>query len=172
MPVSLFDVTIGSFLQGLGGAAVTLRRGAEHFSAPGEADAVVQESFWPDMKPMQFQIQSVAHHSLGAIEGVRRGEFSPPPPLAPQDYAGLQAIVAEAEAALRAVTPQEVESFIGKEVWFRAGERQLPFTAENFLMSFSLPNFYFHAATAYDILRSKGVPLGKRDYMGRLRMKA
>ena len=78
----------------------------------------------------------------------------------------------EAEAALLAVTREEVEGFMGKEVWFRAGERQLPFTAEDFLMSFSLPNFYFHAATAYDILRWKGVPLGKRDYIGRLRMKA
>ena len=48
----------------------------------------------------------------------------------------------------------------------------MPFVAENFIMSFSLPNFYFHAATAYDILRNKGVPLGKRDFMGPLRMKA
>ena len=39
------------------------------------------------------------------------------------------------------------------------------YTAEGFLLSFSLPNFYFHATTAYDILRSKGVPLGKRDFM-------
>ena len=52
------------------------------------------------------------------------------------------------------------------------GERQLPFTAEGFLRSFSLPNFYFHATTAYDILRTNGVPLGKRDFMGRLKMKA
>jgi hypothetical protein len=47
----------------------------------------------------------------------------------------------------------------------------LQFTAQEFLMSFSLPNFYFHAATAYDILRFKGVPLGKRDFLGRLRLK-
>ena len=46
------------------------------------------------------------------------------------------------------------------------------FSAEGFLLSFSLPNFYFHATTAYDILRSKGVPLGKRDFLGRMRMKS
>ena len=51
-------------------------------------------------------------------------------------------------------------------------ERALPFTAEGFLMSFSLPNFFFHATTAYDILRHKGAPLGKRDFMGRLTLKA
>ena len=57
------------------------------------------------------------------------------------------------------------------EPFFQLGERQLPFTAVGFMSSFSLPNFYFHATTAYDILRSKGVPLGKRDYLGRMRLK-
>src|SRR5262245_54316114 len=47
--------------------------------------------------------------------------------------------------------------------------RTLAFTSETFLLSFSLPNFHFHAVTAYDILRTRGVPLGKRDYEGRLR---
>ena len=37
-------------------------------------------------------------------------------------------------------------------------------------MSFSLPNFFFHATTAYDILRHNGAPLGKRDFMGKLEM--
>jgi Domain of unknown function (DUF1993) len=49
---------------------------------------------------------------------------------------------------------------------------KMPFVAEGFLLSFSLPNFHFHATTAYDILRSKGVPLGKRDYLGQLRLKS
>jgi uncharacterized protein len=43
---------------------------------------------------------------------------------------------------------------------------------EAFLMGFSLPNFYFHATTAYDILRKEGVPLGKRDYLGQRRPRA
>jgi uncharacterized protein len=55
---------------------------------------------------------------------------------------------------------------------FQLGERKLPFTAEGFLLSFSLPNFYFHATTAYDILRMKGVSLGKRNFLGQLRMKS
>ena len=48
----------------------------------------------------------------------------------------------------------------------------LAFTSETFILSFSLPNFHFHAVTAYDILRSRGVPLGKRDYEGRLRTRS
>jgi hypothetical protein len=56
-------------------------------------------------------------------------------------------------------------------VIFEFRNTRLPFTAEEFLLSFSLPNFHFHATTAYDILRSKGVPLGKRDYLGALRLR-
>jgi hypothetical protein len=55
---------------------------------------------------------------------------------------------------------------------FQLGERRLPFLVEDFLLSFSMPNFYFHTATAYDLLRLRGMPLGKRDYLGRLRLKA
>ena len=54
---------------------------------------------------------------------------------------------------------------------FEFGERRMDFTAEEFLLSFSQPNFYFHATTAYDILRFKGLPIGKRDYTGRVRLK-
>ena len=52
---------------------------------------------------------------------------------------------------------------------FAFGERHLDYTAENFLLSFSQPNFYFHATTTYDILRWKGFPIGKRDFMGKTR---
>jgi hypothetical protein len=70
-----------------------------------------------------------------------------------------------------AVTADELEAFIGKDMLFEMPGLKLPFTAEGFLLSFSQPNFYFHAATAYDILRAKGVGLGKRDFLGALRLK-
>ena len=60
----------------------------------------------------------------------------------------------------------------GKDVIFTVRDMKLPFTAEGFLQSFSLPNFYFHATTAYDILRNKGVPVGKRDFLGRMKLKS
>ena len=63
------------------------------------------------------------------------------------------------------------EKFIGRDMRFAFGDRHLDYTAENFLLSFSQPNFYFHAATTYDILRWKGVPLGKRDFVGKSRIK-
>jgi hypothetical protein len=73
---------------------------------------------------------------------------------------------------LKRLTAEEVNALEGRDMAFQFRDRNIPFTAETFVLSFSLPNFYFHATTAYDILRNKGVPLGKRDFMGRLRIKA
>lgn len=74
-----------------------------------------------------------------------------------------------AKAALEALSPDEVNTWAGKHLDLQIGPRRLAFTTETLILSFSLPNFHFHAVTAYDILRSQGVPLGKRDYEGRLR---
>ena len=71
--------------------------------------------------------------------------------------------------ALEALTPEEVNSWVGKDLDLQIGPRRLAFTPETLILSFSLPNFHFHAVTAYGILRSRGVPLGKRDYEGQLR---
>ena len=47
----------------------------------------------------------------------------------------------------------------------------MDFLAEDFLLTFALPNFYFHATTAYDVLRHNGLALRKMDYIGRPRLK-
>jgi len=57
-----------------------------------------------------------------------------------------------------------------ESVVFKMGQNSMPFTTTNYLLSFSLPNFYFHASTAYDLLRAEGVKLGKRDFLGALRL--
>ncbi len=102
---------------------------------------------------------------------MKKGEFAPPPEIPAHGYKAMQKMVADTRAALQQLDPGEVNACEGKDVIFKFRSFEMPFTAENFLMSFSLPNFYFHATTAYDILRNKGVPLGKRDYMGQMRMK-
>ena len=109
-------------------------------------------------------------HSLGAIEGVRNGQFSPDTSPLATSFDGLRERLAAARAGLEAVTVDEMEGFFGRDVVFLLGDLRLPFTAEDFLLSFSQPNFYFHAVTAYDILRARGVAVGKRDFAGRLRM--
>jgi len=172
MTFSLYDASVANYLQTLGAVGGFLDRGLAHFREKGiDPETIVEARLAPDMLPFRFQIISVAQHSRGAIEGVRDGVFSPPSLKTPYDFAGLQGLVAQARETLSAWTPEAVNGLTGKDVIFALGEHKLPFTAEGFLMSFSLPNFYFHASTAYDILRTNGVPLGKRDFMGRLKLK-
>ena len=172
MAIPLYDLTVASYLQTLSGVSGFLERGLAHCQDNNvDPESIVDTRLWDDMLPFRFQIVSVAHHSLGAIEAAKSGVFSPPSDQRPHGYADLQKVVAETREALKALTPAEVNALEGGQIVFRMRSMEMPFTTENFLMSFSLPNFYFHAATAYDILRSKGVPLGKRDFMGPMRMK-
>lgn len=173
MAVSIYDLSVGAYLQVVPAVEAFLNRAKEHCLANEiDPDTLVQERLVGDMHPLQFQIASVAHHSLGAVEGVKAGLFGPPTGAAPSDLAGLQALLAVTREGLQTVSAEEFNALEGKDVIFKLGEFKLPFTAEGFLMSFSLPNFYFHATTAYDILRMKGVPLGKRDFLGAMRMKS
>jgi hypothetical protein len=171
--IALYDLSVANYLQTLGAVAGFLEKGLAHFTAEHvDLGEIVETRLFPDMLPLRFQLQSVAHHSMGAIEGAKKGLFQPPPQAPAYDYRGLQQLVTDAQEALQKLTPAEVNALEGKDVVFQLRDFKLPFTAEGFLLSFSLPNFYFHATTAYDILRTKGVPLGKRDYMGQMRLKS
>ena len=172
MAISLYDASVACFVQSLSGVSGVLEKARAHCEATGvNPDDLVGYRLVDDMLPFSFQVVSVAHHSIGAIEGVKAGVFSPGGPAPEPGYLGLQKLIADAQIALAALSPDEVNALEGKDMVFKMGEMQMPFNAEGFLLSFSLPNLHFHAATAYDILRLKGVALGKRDFLGPPRMK-
>jgi uncharacterized protein len=167
MAFSLYDATVANYLQILGSVGGYLDKSLKHFQEKGvDLAKMVEAKLAPDMLPLRFQIVSVAHHSRGAMDAAKNGVFSPPGAKPDLDFAGTQA-----RDELAALKPDAVNALIGRDVTFKVGDRALPFTAEGFLMSFSLPNFFFHATTAYGILRNNGAPLGKRDFMGRLNLK-
>ena len=170
MAISLYDTSVATYLQILGSTANILEKGAVYAAENGIGlPGIVASRLRDDMNPFHFQVVSVWHHSLGAIRGAREGIFTPPPSL-DLDYAGLQGLVAEASKELGALTEQEVNDMAGNAMKFKAGDFEVPFTVEDFILSFSLPNFYFHATTTYDMLRMQGVPLGKMDFLGALRI--
>ncbi|WP_310474132.1 DUF1993 family protein [Sandarakinorhabdus sp.] len=167
MPLSLHAAFVPSCRQIIGGCLGALAKA----EAAGIGD-LAEQKLAPDMFPLAFQVQSVAAHSAGAIAAVRVGQFSPGGglPMPNSDYASFTAMLNEADAALAAVTEAELEGFIGGQTDFVFRERRMPFKSEDFLLSFSQPNFYFHASMVYGIFRNKGVALGKMDFMGRPRM--
>lgn len=171
MPITVYDAFVPTARQIVGSMANVLAKAEKWCAETGTGEAVLAAACLHEtMLPLPFQIKSVAHHSLGAIEAVRSGSFDAFGGEMPETFAGMKDLLARAEKGLAAVTPEELEAAIGRETVFAMRETKIPFVAEQFLLSFSQPNFFFHAATAYDILRAKGVPLGKRDFLGQLRV--
>src|SRR5262245_44908344 len=111
MAIALYDLSVASYLQTLGAVVGFLEKGRAHFAANGvDLDEIVETRLFPDMLPFRFQLQSVAHHSLGAIEGAKKGLFQPPSQAPAYDYRGLQELVGAAREALQKVTPAEVNA--------------------------------------------------------------
>jgi hypothetical protein len=173
MATSLYDLSVPTFLQTVSAVACFLDRSARHCAeTAADPNDFVHARLFADMAPFHFQIEALAHHSVWGLEAVKTGLFAPPALVGPIPFADLQTMIGQAETALKALTPDEVNSWAGKNLDLQIGPRRLAFTPETFILSFSLPNFHFHAVTAYDILRTRGVPLGKRDYEGRLRTRS
>jgi hypothetical protein len=173
MSITLYDAFVPSCRQIVGSTLALIEKAEKHCTETGCAPAdIAGASLHPTMLPLGFQVKSVAQHSAGAIQGAQAGRFTPlGGPDMPSDFAGMTAMLAKAADDLAAVSADEMEALVGKDMLFEMPGMKLPFTADQFLLSFSQPNFYFHAATAYDILRAKGVALGKRDFLGALRLK-
>ena len=168
MSISLHDAVVPTMLQLLGAGHGWIDKAKSHGLSE---DALASGCLIEDMLPFGYQVKSMAHHSKGAIEGLRAGVFGPDMAEPPASYDGLHAKLTEAEDFLRALDPAELDSLADGPMRFEFGEYNVPFTPTDFLLSFSQPNFFFHATTAYGILRANGVPVGKLDYLGAMRTK-
>ena len=168
MSLSLYAATVPSMLQ-------ILRAGRGWLAKADEADVseseLIAASLIEDMLPFAYQVKSMAVHSKGAFDGIEKGVFSPDRTEPPSTFGGLDSQLQEAIAYLESLDEQTVEAMRGADMRFEIGSKRIPFTVVDFLLSFSQPNFYFHATTAYGILRARGVQVGKLDYLGALRSK-
>ncbi len=170
MRETLFDSVIRSYLQILPAIDQCLDKGRDHFLSEGRSlDSVVTTRLCEDMEPFHFQIVCMMHQCAGAIEGLRSGTFSPPSRELVFDYDGLQSLIHEGIKCIEAVSLDELTSLCDGDITFTAKSFTLKFSCVDFLLTFSLPNFYFHATTTYDILRVLGVPIGKLDFLGKMR---
>ncbi|MEM9254325.1 MAG: DUF1993 domain-containing protein [Pseudomonadota bacterium] len=167
MSNSLYDHSVAAYKQGLDGVLLVLDKAADHYrQQEQDIEALVRFRLHEDMLPFSFQLHSVLHHSLGAIRGLQTGVFTPPPDMPERSFAGWRQSVSDTAESLASLSREEVDGLAGGELVFRLSAGEFPFTAERFVSSFSLPNFYFHVTTAYDMARMQGVPLSKLDYLG------
>lgn len=169
--LSLYDATVPSFLQTLRAVQALLVK-AEDFCAQNKIahEDILEARLVPDMLPFTFQVKQVARHTWGGVQGVMTGQAGRDTAPLAKSFAELHEKLAEAEAGLAALAPETLNALEGGEVLFDVPGYVNRFTAPEFLMSFSQPNFHFHATMTYALLRAKGVEIGKLDYLGKMRV--
>lgn len=172
MPVSLYTATVPVFLQILPQVAALLDKAEAHCSENGLAPEVLLNArLAEDMWPFSWQIRACWLQSADAVESAITGERSPDFSDIPPVFAPLKQGIAGAISRLEAIRAEDIDGAEGNDVSFKVRDMSLDFTAPNYLLHFALPNFFFHSSMAYAILRNQGLPLGKRDYLGALRLK-
>ena len=167
MALSMHAVGVPSFLTTLGALSRILDKAAAHCEAKKiDPAALLTMRLAPDMFPFTKQVQltcDFAKNTMGRLTGE--------PPKFPDEeksFAELKARIAKTIDYVKGFTPAQIDATAAKDVTFPIGPQQtMTLKGADYLVSFALPNFYFHATTAYDILRHCGVELGKRDFLGR-----
>ena len=165
MPLSMYQASIPLLVRGLDNLSAVLKKGAAHADAAALADARLA----PDMFTLAGQIQRASDTAKGCAARLA-GIDNPSFPDTETSFAQLQERIARTIAVLQGMKPAQIDGSEDKPISFKAGPYMLNFTGASYLTMFVLPNFYFHVTTAYDILRHKGVEVGKMDYLGAMPM--
>ncbi|MGB7409160.1 MAG: DUF1993 domain-containing protein [Pontixanthobacter sp.] len=129
--------------------------------------AILKATLADDMWAFPWQIHSVWMHSAHALAATKEGVFEPKFENIPDSFAECRDKLDDARDFCLACDADTLNARSDDNLDFLLGGKvRMSFTVQNFLLTFSNPNFYFHAATAYDILRMKGLDIGKRDFLG------
>lgn len=150
----------------LGALARILAKAEAHCDAKGiKPEAILQFRLYPDMMPFVKQVQlacDFAARAAARLAGQDPASF----PDTETGFAELQGRIAAARGYIASFPDAAFDGWAGRSITLKVGGQDMTFTGDRFLLGYSLPQFHFHATTAYDILRHNGVEIGKRDYMG------
>lgn len=173
MALSLDQATIPQFLQILPALIGILDKAEAWAKANGVSESeMLGKQLAPDMHSLAAQFRWGAAHSAGAVKAVIDGVFRPDMTPAPEDFATLRGILTDAVSYLQGIDAAQLEDLQDGDVAFEfGGEVRMRFTGSGYLLSFALPNFYFHTSMAYAVLRNLGLEIGKRDFLGAIQVK-
>ena len=166
MAISMYQISLPIFVRQLSGLAGCMKKTqALYAEKKYDESSLLSYRFFPDMFSLSRQVQAATDHARNCtalLAGVEAPKFE----MNEKSLADPVARVEKTVAWLKTIKPEQLDGSEEKAVTVKAGERELNFKGTELLLNRSLPNFYFHATTAYDILRHNGVDLGKRDFMG------
>jgi len=164
--ISMYQASAPRFVNTLNNISILLDKAQAHAEAKKiEPTALTHSRLYPDMFPMKRQVQIACDTAKGAVARLAGVEV-PKHDDTEETFAELKARIAKTVAFIQTIKPAQIDGSEEKNIHLKLGSREVDWKGMQYLLGFALPNFYFHAVTAYDILRHNGVEVGKRDYIG------
>lgn len=169
MPLSMYQTSVPLFIQQLSGLKIILEKAEAHCLANNIDESVLlQDRIFPDMFHMALQAKTTLFHSGGAAARLANLEVLDYFGADESSFAVLKHQTADALKLIQEIKPEQIDGSENRHIEVKLRTYTLNFTGKNFLLHFTIPQLYFHAATTYDILRGAGLELGKSDFMGEM----
>ena len=168
MSFGMYQASVPAFVKMLNNLSAILAK-AEAYAAERKIapEVLLNWRLAPDMFPFTRQIQVASDLAKGATARLAGREV---PSYADEEksFAEVKARIAKTVKFIEGFAPKDIDGSEGRDISLTIGGQELRFKGEPYLVHFALPNFYFHATTAYAILRRCGVEIGKRDFIGQI----
>ena len=166
MSFSMYDASVPVFKQILTSLSNVLDKAEAHAAEKKiEPAALLQARLYPDMFPLTRQVQVAADFAKGCCARLA-GADVPKYEDTEASFADLKARIAKTLAFIDSLPQDGVEASAQRDITTGSGANTKQFKGQTYLVHYALPHFYFHATTAYAILRHNGVEIGKKDFIG------
>jgi len=166
MNISMYQATVPRFVNILGNLSRIIDKAQAHVDGKKiAADVLPDYRLFPDMLPMSKQVQIACDTAKGVVcrlAGVDIPVFEDNE----KTLAELKERIEKTIAFVKTMTPAQLDGTEDKEIVIKRADKETRYNGMQFLLGHAIPNFYFHVATTYNILRHNGVEIGKRDYLG------
>jgi len=166
MAMSMYQASVPLFKTLLGALSKNLDKGAAFAEAKKfDPSVLINARLSPDMFALSRQVQTATDQAKGGVARLAGLEV----PSYPDDettFDQLKARIAKTLAFIDSVKPAQIDGSENREITLKMRSGEVKYTGQRYLIGSVIPNFTFHCATAYTILRHNGVEVGKRDFLG------
>lgn len=162
----MYRYSVPPMLRNLRALSAILAKAEAHCTARKiEPEALLGFRLFPDMLPLTRQVQLACDFAARASARLAGAEM-PSFPDTETSFAQLIARIRTATDYIESFDAGQFEGAESRSITMKHRGGEVTMTGLDYLTGFALPNFYFHTATAYDILRHNGLEIGKMDYVG------
>ena len=166
MTFSMYDASVPVFKQILGSLSALIDKAEAHAEAKKiEPQVLLQVRLYPDMFPFIRQVQVACDFAKGCAARLAGVEV-PRHEDTEQSFGDLKARIAKVIAFIDTLSQDDIAASAQRDITTSSGANAKQFKGQVYLLHYAMPHFYFHATTAYDLLRHNGVEVGKKDFVG------